>query len=246
MKSKLNSIPPMIYIDYYNKDEKTMKKKTSYIPRNKIKTKPSLPTLKTSNILKKNIQSDRIIYYYNNENNISKYLNQIKHLKTIPHHKKSNSTIKNINNDNIYIDDLNSLINPLKIESLSSKKNNNKKKQKTNNSYKMPIIIDKYFSIKNSREMYNNLLNINNCNNRYEKPIINLEDVIINQNANKTHYNKEDRKVKSYYFKQSLLLMNSDFYNNYKFDSYLKTKENEKLKSNTIMSDNIKQLSNRK
>lgn len=245
MKSKLNSIPPMIYIDYYNKDEKTMTKKASQFPRNRVKTKPNLPTLKTSNDLKKDHQSDRIIYYYNNENNISKYLNKIQHLKIKPHHKKSNSTIKNRNIDNIYIDDLNSLINPLKIESLSSKKNN-KKQQKMNNSYKMPIIIDKYFSIKNNREMYNKLLNINNCNNRYDKPIINLEDVIINQNANKTHYNQEDRKVKSYYFKQSLLLMNSDYLNNYKLDSYLKTKETESTKSNKLYSDSIRQLRNGK
>ena len=66
MKSKLNSIPPMIYIDYYNKDEKTMIKKASQFQRNRVKTKPNLPTLKTSNDLKKDNQSDRIIYYYNN------------------------------------------------------------------------------------------------------------------------------------------------------------------------------------
>ena len=40
--------------------------------------------------------------------------------------------------------------------------------------------------------------------------------------------------------------MNSDYLNNYKLDSYLKTKETESTKSNKLYSDSIRQLRNGK
>lgn len=238
MKSKLNAIPPMIYIDYYGKWQPN----ASTVPkqRQKIRIKPEIPRFKGNSIVE---NDNKVIYYYNNENNICNYM---KHLKknTFSSRNSMNKTKRRLsrNVNDVLIDDVNYLLNPLEIHSLSMQKTQTKSlknmklpKASQNQKRKIPVIIDKYFQTKNNREIYNKLLNVDGNNNRYIKPKINIEEVIINHNANKKKFNRENLKVKSYYFKQSLMLMNNnsnDVYNKTSYDSKssrVPTRENERM-----------------
>ena len=238
MKSKLNAIPPMIYIDYYGKWQPN----ASTVPkqRQKIRIKPEIPRFKGNSIVE---NDNKVIYYYNNENNICNYM---KHLKknTFSSRNSMNKTKRRLsrNVNDVLIDDVNYLLNPLEIHSLSMQKTQTKSlknmklpKASQNQKRKIPVIIDKYFQTKNNREIYNKLLNVDGNSNRYIKPKINIEEVIINHNANKKKFNRENLKVKSYYFKQSLMLMNNnsnDVYNKTSYDSKssrVPTRENERM-----------------
>lgn len=224
MKSKLNAIPPMIYTDYYGKGD-IMKDTNKVRQKQKIRIKPEIPKFKGNKIVE---NDNKVIYYYNNDNNICNYM---KHLKrnTFSNRSSVNKSKRKLsrNVNDVYIDDLNYLLNPLEIQSLSMQKTQTKSlknlklpKSSPKQKRKIPVVIDKYFQTKNNREIYNKLLNVDGNSNRYIKPKINIEDVIINHNANKKLFNRENLKVKSYYFKQSLMLLNN---NNINSDIYIKT-----------------------
>lgn len=155
-----------------------------------------------------------IIYYLNNQSKLEKLQSYKKKVNEQMQNEEKTNTIISLRKSNEEYFNIKSIVNPFKIENYSSRRSIAAPSTKKNSkSISCNMNKTMYRPMAKSPIFFNGCSNKNNTidpfelyrNDRYAKKILNIEDILINHQANKSKSLKKIQ-IKKYQLKQSMLL----------------------------------------